>query len=39
MPGGFLALQPWVNRLAFQGQHTEDAFMDTAERLAAHEAL
>jgi hypothetical protein len=34
-----LALEPWVNRLAFQGQHSEDALVHPAQRLLMHEAL
>ena len=36
-PGG--ELQPRIDRLAFQGQDAEDAFVDAAQGLAADEAL
>jgi hypothetical protein len=32
-------LQPWVNRFAFQGQHSEAAFVDASQRLMPNEAL
>ena len=35
----FLPLQPWIDRLAFQGQNAEDAFVDAAERFVADEAF
>jgi len=33
------SLESRVNRLAFQGQHTEHTFVHAAERLAANEAF
>jgi hypothetical protein len=31
--------EPWIDGLAFERQHAEDALMDAAQRLAADEAL
>ena len=33
------SLQPRIDRLALQGQHAEDALVDTAKRLLTHEAF
>ena len=31
--------EPWVDRLALQGQHTKDALMNSPERFSAYEAF
>ncbi len=33
------ALQPWIDRFAFEGQDSEDAFVGEAQRILAHEPL
>ena len=35
----FLWLESRIDRFTFEGEHAEDAFMNAAQRLFAHEAL
>jgi hypothetical protein len=37
--GDTLELKPWVHRLALQGQHAEDALVDSPQWLVADEAF